>query len=263
MRHLEHWRSDDYLDDFLPLSPSQATLRLAPFELDTARLTLMLHGKRLRLGCRALTVLTALVEARGALVRSDDLMRRAWPDTFVDEANLRVQISALRKSLRELGSSLPYIINVPGQGYRVGVAVEPIVAANAVSVEGRQGFAQQRTNQSLVYFGNFSFDSEHCLLFEGGCPVRLGSRALAILALLLERPGELMKKDEVARLVWPGLMVEEVNLRVHLAAIRRALGDNARQPKFIANDPGRGYRFIARLSPFCATLQRDGTQMGA
>jgi hypothetical protein len=56
-------------------------------------------------------------------------------------------------------------------------------------------------------------------------PVRLGSRALNFLGTVVERPGELVTKDELIARVWPGIHVQEGNLRVHVAAVRRALGD--------------------------------------
>jgi predicted ATPase/DNA-binding winged helix-turn-helix (wHTH) protein len=83
---------------------------------------------------------------------------------------------------------------------------------------------------------------------EGETPVRLGSRALDILTALVERPGELVTKDELVRRVWPTTFVEEGNLRVHVAALRRALGDGQAGNRYVANVPGRGYRFVASIS---------------
>ena len=76
-------------------------------------------------------------------------------------------------------------------------------------------------------------------------PVRLGSRALEILAALVERPGELVNKDELIRRVWPNTVVDESNLKVNIAALRRALGEGQPGRRYIATDSGRGYRFVA------------------
>ncbi len=108
--------------------------------------------------------------------------------------------------------------------------------------------ADQRSRGSIVRFGPFSLDLARRLLFEGETRVRLGSRAIAILAALVEKAGGLATKEELVRIAWPETFVEEVNLRVHLSAIRRALRDSAETPTYIANVSGRGYRFIAPLS---------------
>src|SRR6185312_1939345 len=76
-------------------------------------------------------------------------------------------------------------------------------------------------------------------------PVRLGSRALEILVALVERPGELISKEELTARVWPNIFVEESNLKVHVAALRRALGDGQSGHRYVVTASGRGYRFVA------------------
>jgi DNA-binding winged helix-turn-helix (wHTH) protein len=83
------------------------------------------------------------------------------------------------------------------------------------------------------------------LLLEGAKPVRLGSRALEILVVLLERPGELVSKQELMGRVWPNIFVEPANLTVHISALRRTLRDGRDGNRFIINVPGRGYIFVA------------------
>jgi len=85
------------------------------------------------------------------------------------------------------------------------------------------------------------------LLLEGDKPVPLGSRALEILIALLERPGELVTKEELMNLIWPDVFVEPANLTVHISALRRALRDGREGNRFIINIPGRGYRFVASI----------------
>lgn len=94
-------------------------------------------------------------------------------------------------------------------------------------------------------FGPFSLYPAQQLLLEDGRPVRLGSRALAILTALIERAGEVVTKDELAAIVWPRTIVEESSLRVHVAALRKALGDGQAGARYIVNQPGRGYSFVA------------------
>jgi predicted ATPase/DNA-binding winged helix-turn-helix (wHTH) protein len=99
-----------------------------------------------------------------------------------------------------------------------------------------------------ISFGPFRLLPAQQLLLEGDKPVRLGSRALDILVALAERAGELVTKEELVGRVWPNTFVEEGNLRVHVAALRRALGDGHAGARYVLNVPGRGYRFVASLS---------------
>ena len=74
-------------------------------------------------------------------------------------------------------------------------------------------------------FGPFRLDTSQRLLLEGDRPLRLGSRAFDILIALLERPGEVVAKQELIGRVWSGMIVQEGNLKVHVAALRRTLRD--------------------------------------
>jgi len=94
-------------------------------------------------------------------------------------------------------------------------------------------------------FGPFRLLPARFLLLEGDKPVRLGSRALEILVALLERPGELVSKQDLMARVWPNIFVESANLTVHMSALRRTLRDGRDGNRFIINIPGRGYSFVA------------------
>jgi predicted ATPase/DNA-binding winged helix-turn-helix (wHTH) protein len=101
---------------------------------------------------------------------------------------------------------------------------------------------------AAISFGPFRLLPAQQLLLEGDKPVRLGSRALDILIALIERAGDLVTKEQLVSRVWPDTFVEEGNLRVHVAALRRALGDGHAGKRYVANIPGRGYRFVAPVS---------------
>jgi DNA-binding winged helix-turn-helix (wHTH) protein len=73
----------------------------------------------------------------------------------------------------------------------------------------------------------------------------IGSRALDILGVLVERPGDLVSRAEIMEAVWPGTAVEDSNLNVQVAALRRVLDQNREQGSCIQTVPGRGYRFVA------------------
>ena len=81
-------------------------------------------------------------------------------------------------------------------------------------------------------------------LSVAGTPVRLGGRALNLLRVLMERPQVLLTKDELFARVWPGLTLSEAVLTTAVKEIRQAIGDKARQPRFIETAHGRGYRFL-------------------
>ena len=99
-----------------------------------------------------------------------------------------------------------------------------------------------------VSFGPFRLLPAQFLLLEGDKPVPLGSRAMHILIVLLERPGELVSKQELMARVWPNLFVEPANLTVHVSALRRTLRDGHNGNRFIINIPGRGYWFVASVT---------------
>lgn len=94
-----------------------------------------------------------------------------------------------------------------------------------------------------VSFGPFSLRSR--LLEKDGVPVKLGSRAMDILRLLVSRAGEVVPKNEILSYAWSGLSVEEISLRVHVAELRKVLGDGKDGARYITNIPSRGYCFVA------------------
>nr|WP_299503571.1 winged helix-turn-helix domain-containing protein [uncultured Rhizobium sp.] len=98
-----------------------------------------------------------------------------------------------------------------------------------------------------LYFAPFSIVPARRSLMRSGAVVPLGSRATDILLLLVAHPGELKTNQEIVKHVWPDTFVDDANLRVHVSALRKVLGDTKAEPNFVANVPGRGYTFIARV----------------
>jgi DNA-binding winged helix-turn-helix (wHTH) protein len=120
------------------------------------------------------------------------------------------------------------------------------------SPDARRPFFGARTEfvgaaPTEISFGPFRLLPAQFLLLEGDKPVSLGSRALEILIALLDRPGELVTKEELMNLIWPNVFVEPANLTVHISALRRVLRDGRDGNRFIINIPGRGYRFVASI----------------
>jgi class 3 adenylate cyclase/predicted ATPase len=93
-------------------------------------------------------------------------------------------------------------------------------------------------------FGPFRLDISGEILFRGAEPLPVGRRAVALLRKLLEQPGAPVSKDALIEAAWPGLAVEESNLTVQIAALRRVLGATPGGDRWIETLPRRGYRFI-------------------
>lgn len=101
--------------------------------------------------------------------------------------------------------------------------------------------------------GPFRLDSELDILFMGADPIPLGRRAVALLRALVERAGAPVSKDLLLETAWPGLTVEEANLSVQIAALRRMLDKAPGGRDWIETMPRRGYRFIGPVGPDSAT----------
>ncbi|SHI09804.1 ATP-binding protein [Bradyrhizobium erythrophlei] len=104
--------------------------------------------------------------------------------------------------------------------------------------------------QRNLQFGPFELSSRQRVLRRDRVVLPLGGRALDILIYLAERPGEVIAKQELMDHVWSDVTVEEGSLRVHVAAIRKALGDGQFGNRYIANIKGRGYSFVGTVVPF-------------
>src|SRR5215471_7867273 len=139
-------------------------------------------------------------------------------------------------------------------------AREGIARPALVTREKRANPAEQALSE--IAFGPFRLFPTQFLLLEGDKPVRLGSRALEILIVLLECPGELVSKQELMARVWPNIFVEPANLTVHISALRRRLRDGQDGNRFIINIPGRGYSFVAPVMGRAGELPRDNRQRG-
>lgn len=95
----------------------------------------------------------------------------------------------------------------------------------------------------------FHLDTRRRVLLDAATrePVPLTVKAFDLLLVLVERHGEVVGKDELLRLVWPRVVVEENNLERHVSMLRRALGEKPGENRYIATVPGQGYRFVAKV----------------
>jgi adenylate cyclase len=112
---------------------------------------------------------------------------------------------------------------------------------------------QAPSSADICLFGEFRFDLRHGVLFRRDdrrlfAPLEMGSRALGILGVLVERPGELVSRAEIISAVWPETTVEDSNLDVQIAALRRVLDKSRTEGSCIQTIRGRGYRFTAPVT---------------
>src|SRR5271155_222761 len=103
-------------------------------------------------------------------------------------------------------------------------------------------------SKDVLAFGPFSLFVAERLLKKAGEPVPLGGRALDILIALAHRAGEVVSHKELISTVWPGVTVEEGNLRFQMATLRKALGDGRDGARYVSNVAGRGYCFVAPVT---------------
>jgi TolB-like protein len=103
----------------------------------------------------------------------------------------------------------------------------------------------------IFLFERFRLDRRGLFRLDQGAalaPIEIGSRALDVLGLLLERPGDLLSRDEIMVAAWPGTVVEDNNLNVQISTLRRILDQNRERGSCIQTVPGRGYRFVAPVT---------------
>jgi DNA-binding winged helix-turn-helix (wHTH) protein len=107
------------------------------FQLDVKERLLLCDGQPLTLPPKVFDTLATLVRHHGHLVEKDQLMKEVWPDTFVEEVNLAVNISMLRKALGESGNGRTYIETVPKRGYRFTAQVHELNDDDDLAIDKR------------------------------------------------------------------------------------------------------------------------------
>ncbi len=96
-------------------------------------------------------------------------------------------------------------------------------------------------------FGPFQFDPVRRQLWRNGALVVTTPKALELLQVLLEQPGQVVEKDAILSRLWPAIYAEDSLLSVNMSTLRKALGDTAQEHTYILTFPGRGYKFISQV----------------
>src|SRR6266446_2484364 len=109
--------------------------------------------------------------------------------------------------------------------------------------------AEAVSSSRLAHFGNFEVDLQSGELRRAGQKLKLAGQPFQVLAILLERPGELVTREELQKRLWPDTFVDvDHNLNTAINKIREVLGDSAENSRFVETLSRRGYRFIAPVN---------------
>jgi predicted ATPase/class 3 adenylate cyclase/DNA-binding winged helix-turn-helix (wHTH) protein len=185
-------------------------------------------------------------------------------DIFGDGVNIAARLEALAEpngicissTVRDhIGERLPYLFedigeqnvkNIPNPVHVYRIRLDSEAKAPETRTPQAMPKSARRPPDEVFVFGPFRLiPAQRLLVLDEGEPLHLGSRALDILIALVERAGETIHKDQLIARAWPDTVVDEGALRVHVAALRRALGDGRAGKRYIVNNPGRGYTFVA------------------
>lgn len=121
---------------------------------------------------------------------------------------------------------------------------------------------QRDTPPKIYEFCGFRLEpAQHRLLYQGEL-VPLKPKILDLLQFLVKKRGELIVKEDLMREIWPDTIVEENNITVSMSILRKTLGEDRENPRFIETIPRRGYRFVAEVVEILAgeTPQRNGRE---
>ena len=117
-------------------------------------------------------------------------------------------------------------------------------------------------NGKRITFESFQLEPENGRLWSGEEEVALRPKSFAVLRYLLEHQGRLVTKEELLKTLWAGTVVSDGVLKVCVREIRKALGETAKEPRFIETVPRKGYRFIAPAGTSAGTRLSDAEREG-
>lgn len=106
---------------------------------------------------------------------------------------------------------------------------------------------QSDAGSDVISFGPFRLRAAQRILERAGAEVHLSARDLDILIALVDRAGQVVSKRDLIAHAWPNMVIDDVNLRIHVSSLRRALGDGESGARYVTTVPGRGYCFVAPI----------------
>jgi DNA-binding winged helix-turn-helix (wHTH) protein len=278
-------------------------VRFGVFELDVRAGELRKHGLKIHLPDQSVKILAMLLGRPGEVVFREELRKTLWPnDTIVEfDHSINAAIKRLREALCDDADNPHFVETLPRRGYRFiasvtamspspisvapvsppAVAGEDAAATTNPSGPGvtsdqstlRASMAEHSGSAELIRFGLFEADLEAGELRKNGLPLKVRGQPFDVLAVLLERPGRVVTRDELRKRLWPeDTFVDfDHSLNTAINKLREALGDDADNPRFVETLPRRGlsppnegahkgrrYR-KSNLSPFCRSRTSPAT----
>lgn len=209
-------------------------------------------GRTIALEPRVMQVLVYLAQRRGETVTRDDLTAACWRGVVVGEDAIQRCIGRLRKAAATVGGFEIQTLN--RLGYRLREVSATRDATNASPVPSADPAptvavpdlpapaAQAPVLSSALTFGPFVLDAQRVSLQRDGKEIVIGPRGLALFEVLMEAAGGIVRRETLMERAWPGVIVEESNLTVQIAALRKALGAQPNGEEWIATVPRIGYR---------------------
>src|SRR5215813_2912231 len=228
-----------------------AIFKFADFELDCKRYELRRVGQAVKLEKIPMQLLQLLAESNGRLVSLEEIEEHLWgKGVFVDaEHRINTAIDKIRQVLGDDPDAPVFLQTVERKGYRF--------IAQTTQIEGvkgpRNGFGNEVKPQvgthQFIRFATFEVDLQAQELRKGGLRLKLSGQPFQVLAILLEKPGAVVTREELQKRLWPDTFGDvDHNLNTAVNKIREALGDSSENPRFVETLPRRGYRFIGELN---------------
>ncbi len=131
------------------IEAAEKTFSFAEFEVDAAKRLLLKDGQPVALNSKTFDLLLTLVENRGEVVHKNDLLDKVWANQFVEENNLTVHISALRKVLGERKNEHRFLVTVPGKGYKFVADVQTPQDEKEIVIESHK-FSRVLIEEDIV-----------------------------------------------------------------------------------------------------------------